>query len=65
MTDKYKLWLQIEKISNFGEEGEDYDRVSPLPEYDITFDTLEQANAAVAKITEWWEKYEKCTIAKV
>jgi hypothetical protein len=64
LTHKYKLWLEIEKISNVGETDEDYDRVSPLPEYDISFDTLAAAEQAVAQIIEWWEKYEGCTIKK-
>lgn len=64
MADKYKLWLQIEKITDFGGVNEDYDRVSPVPEYDISFDTLAAAEQAVARIIEWWEKYEGCTIKK-
>ena len=43
MADKYKLWLQIEKITDFVGVNEDYDRVSPVPEYDISFDTLAAA----------------------
>jgi len=64
MADKYKLWLDIEKISNVGEADEDYYGVSSVPEYDISFDTLAAAKQAVAQIIEWWEKYEGCTIKK-
>lgn len=51
MADKYKIWVEIEKISNEGEEGEDYQNVSPFPVCLGEFESFEEAEKHVQEIT--------------
>lgn len=52
--DKYKIWLEIEKISNVGEVDEKYEDVSPLPYCLGEFESYEEADEYAKRINEVW-----------
>lgn len=49
---KYKIWLEIEEISNVGESDEDYKDVSPLPYCLGEFESYEEADECAKRIVE-------------
>jgi hypothetical protein len=51
MSEKYKVWVEIEKISNEGEKDEKYEDISPFPVCLGEFDSYEEAEEHVQAIT--------------
>lgn len=52
----YKVWLEIEEISNVGEFDEDYRDISPFPHILGEFETQEAAEEFVEKLCEIHQK---------
>lgn len=50
-TEKYKIWVEIERISNEGEKDEKYEDASPFPVCLGEFESFEAADAYVQELT--------------